>query len=257
MEDLSLYDNESWNDPKDFAKPVKAISLPTDVPNASYRCLIELENQVQRLIEAHLAPKSSVQVNKIASSWRKFIANAYIDIDSPMNVMSLAYYNIIRNQGYEHRGENFVRIGKDMHVYVRNMIHVMGFTILESVEANIDPSLSQVVFGQPFVEITRLTLDKKNGLITFTDGIKEVPFKTQYSDLEMDDLTNEGHDLLSYRVILSEDNFKRGCERPSYLESGFYKDVDKLGPSCSWKIKRIDLDRPFERKGSVSNDEVT
>ncbi|GJY93809.1 hypothetical protein Tco_0509591 [Tanacetum coccineum] len=67
IEDLTLYDNESWNDPRDFAKPVKAISLPHDVPNASDRHLIELENQVQRLMEAHLAPKPSVQVNKIAS----------------------------------------------------------------------------------------------------------------------------------------------------------------------------------------------
>ncbi|GJZ34455.1 MAK10-like protein [Tanacetum coccineum] len=47
---------------------VKAISLPHDVPNASDRRLIELENQVQRLMEAHLSPKPSVQVNKIASS---------------------------------------------------------------------------------------------------------------------------------------------------------------------------------------------
>nr|GEU94360.1 MAK10-like protein [Tanacetum cinerariifolium] len=28
LEDLALYDNESWNDPRDFAKPVKAIPLP-------------------------------------------------------------------------------------------------------------------------------------------------------------------------------------------------------------------------------------
>ncbi|GJX76618.1 MAK10-like protein [Tanacetum coccineum] len=68
FEDLTLYDNESWNDPRDFAKPVKAISLSHDVPNASDRRLIKLENQVQRLMEAHLAPKPSVQVNKIASS---------------------------------------------------------------------------------------------------------------------------------------------------------------------------------------------
>ncbi|GJU67121.1 hypothetical protein Tco_1253380 [Tanacetum coccineum] len=32
LEDLSLYDNESWNDPRDFTKPLKAISLPQDVP---------------------------------------------------------------------------------------------------------------------------------------------------------------------------------------------------------------------------------
>nr|GEW85974.1 RNA-directed DNA polymerase, eukaryota, reverse transcriptase zinc-binding domain protein [Tanacetum cinerariifolium] len=30
IEDLALNDNESWNDPRDFAKPVKAISLPTN-----------------------------------------------------------------------------------------------------------------------------------------------------------------------------------------------------------------------------------
>ncbi|GJS25179.1 zinc finger, CCHC-type containing protein [Tanacetum coccineum] len=35
LEDLALYDNESWNDPRDFAKPVKAITLPQDVPSTS------------------------------------------------------------------------------------------------------------------------------------------------------------------------------------------------------------------------------
>ncbi|GJY61196.1 hypothetical protein Tco_0461853 [Tanacetum coccineum] len=35
IENLALYDHESWNDPKDFAKSVKAISLPQDVPKTS------------------------------------------------------------------------------------------------------------------------------------------------------------------------------------------------------------------------------
>ncbi|GJX73832.1 MAK10-like protein [Tanacetum coccineum] len=67
LEDLALYDNKSWNDPRDFAKSVKAISLPQDVPSTSDRRLIELENQVQRLMEAHLAPTQSTQVNKITN----------------------------------------------------------------------------------------------------------------------------------------------------------------------------------------------
>ncbi|GJV53888.1 MAK10-like protein [Tanacetum coccineum] len=37
LDDLALYDNESWNDPRDFAKPVKAIILPQDVPSTSDR----------------------------------------------------------------------------------------------------------------------------------------------------------------------------------------------------------------------------
>ncbi|GJY40345.1 reverse transcriptase domain-containing protein [Tanacetum coccineum] len=56
IEDLTLYDNKSWNDPRDFTKPVKTISFPNNVPNASDRRLIELENQVQHLMEAHLSP---------------------------------------------------------------------------------------------------------------------------------------------------------------------------------------------------------
>ncbi|GJY44515.1 MAK10-like protein [Tanacetum coccineum] len=57
-----------WNGPRDFAKPVKAISLPRDVSSTSDCHFIELENQVQRLMEAHLAPKQPVYVNKITSS---------------------------------------------------------------------------------------------------------------------------------------------------------------------------------------------
>ncbi|GJR98894.1 hypothetical protein Tco_0271068 [Tanacetum coccineum] len=68
LEDLALYDNESWNDLRDFVKLVKTISLPQDVPSTSDRRLIELENQVQCLMEAHLAPKQPIQVNKITSS---------------------------------------------------------------------------------------------------------------------------------------------------------------------------------------------
>ncbi|GJX44912.1 MAK10-like protein [Tanacetum coccineum] len=46
LEDLSLYDNESWKDPGDFAKPIKAISLPQVIPSTSDLRLIELENQI-------------------------------------------------------------------------------------------------------------------------------------------------------------------------------------------------------------------
>ncbi|GJV70232.1 hypothetical protein Tco_1485741 [Tanacetum coccineum] len=75
LKDLALYDNKSWNDLKDFAKPVKAIALPQDVPSTSGRRLIELENQVQCLMEAHLALAQPTQVNKVTTL---FLAHAPI-----------------------------------------------------------------------------------------------------------------------------------------------------------------------------------
>nr|GFA15599.1 MAK10-like protein [Tanacetum cinerariifolium] len=56
------------NDPREFANLVKAISLPQDVSSTFDRHLIELENQVQCLMKAHIAPTAPVQVSKITSS---------------------------------------------------------------------------------------------------------------------------------------------------------------------------------------------
>ncbi|GJW88679.1 MAK10-like protein [Tanacetum coccineum] len=78
LEDLALYNKESWNDPRDFAKPVKAIALPQDVPSTSDHRLIEIENQVQRLMQAHLALTQPTQVKKVTTSYArlsKFEAN--------------------------------------------------------------------------------------------------------------------------------------------------------------------------------------
>nr|GEV10978.1 reverse transcriptase domain-containing protein [Tanacetum cinerariifolium] len=120
----------------------------------------------------------------------KFIVNAYIDVDLPMNIMSLTFYNSIRNNIYEYRGRNFVGLGRDMHVFVGNMSYIIDFTILESIKTNIGPILSH--------------------------------------DPERSKLSSECHDLLSSRVILSEDDYDRGCRKPSDLEDGFYRDTIKL-----------------------------
>ncbi|GJT55591.1 hypothetical protein Tco_0990645 [Tanacetum coccineum] len=52
---------------RDFAKSVKAIALPQDVPSTSNYHLIELENQVQPLMDAHLTPTQPNQVIEITT----------------------------------------------------------------------------------------------------------------------------------------------------------------------------------------------
>ncbi|GJR45262.1 hypothetical protein Tco_1313365 [Tanacetum coccineum] len=209
----------SWNFPRDFAKLVKAISFPQDVSSTSDRRLIELENQVQRLMEAHIALRQPTQVNKITSSCEIYSGphDTQYYIENPEQ--AFVEYASLRTD--EARG---------------NMSHIMDFTILENIEANIDPSLSHVVFGRPFVEITCLAINRKHDLMTFTDGIKEVTFKTLNKDLERSKLSIEGHDLLSSRIILSEDYYDRGCRKPSNLEDGFYRDTTKLGPEYVTEI---------------------
>ncbi|GJW78530.1 protein kinase-like domain, concanavalin A-like lectin/glucanase domain protein [Tanacetum coccineum] len=151
----------------------------------------------------------------------KFMANTYTDVDLPMNIMSLAYYNSIRKNGYEYKGRHFVGLGRDKQVFVGNMSYVIDFTILKNIETNIDPSLSHVIFGRPFIEIACLTINKKHELMTFTDGTKEITFKMPYKDPKRSELSSEGHDLLSSSVILRKDGYDRGCKKPSDIVEGF------------------------------------
>ncbi|GKA54442.1 hypothetical protein Tco_0753391 [Tanacetum coccineum] len=72
--------------------------------------------------------------------------------------------------------------------------------------------------------------------MTFTDRIREITFKTPYKDPERSELSSEGHGLLSSRVILSEDDYDRGCRKPSDLEDGFYRDTIKLGPEYATRM---------------------
>ena len=49
IEDLALYDNECWNDPREMSKTVKAISLPSNNSSIPNRRIMELEDQVKFL----------------------------------------------------------------------------------------------------------------------------------------------------------------------------------------------------------------
>ncbi|GKB61591.1 hypothetical protein Tco_0917777 [Tanacetum coccineum] len=82
---------------------VKAISLPQDVPSTSDRRLNKLENQVQRLMEAHLAPKSHVQLNKIASSYE--ICGGPHDTQYYMENLEQAFVNYASSRTNEAGGK--------------------------------------------------------------------------------------------------------------------------------------------------------
>nr|GEX68805.1 putative reverse transcriptase domain-containing protein [Tanacetum cinerariifolium] len=117
---------------------------------------------------------------------------------------------------------------RDMHVFIGNMSYVMDFTILENIETNIDPSVSHVVFGRP---IACLAINRKRGLMTFTDGTKEITFKTSYKDPERSELSSECHDLFSSSIILSEDDYDRGVGNHLTLKMDFIETPLSLEPN--------------------------
>nr|GEX42331.1 MAK10-like protein [Tanacetum cinerariifolium] len=83
----------------------KAISLPQDVLSTFDRRLIKLENQVQCLMKAHLAPKQPVQVNKISSSCK--ICSGPHDTQYCMENPKQDFVNYASSGTNEARGKKF------------------------------------------------------------------------------------------------------------------------------------------------------
>ncbi|GJU69652.1 hypothetical protein Tco_1255911 [Tanacetum coccineum] len=263
LEDLALYDNKCWNDPRDFPKPVKAISLPQYVPSTSDRRLIELENQVQRMMEAHLALKQPIQVNKISfscevcsgphdtqycmenheqafveyassrtnkagvprSSDTEFVCTKddgdvmFVEIirkyddslkegpedeenttieglkveyfDTFLTRSELAYHKKPDPRDDPNRGvSNFTGRIKGMHVFVGNFTYVINFIIFEDISSIVDPRLSQVVLGKPFVEISNMIHDPSIGVVKFTYQIDEITYKMPHKIKQYDSLSD-------------------------------------------------------------------
>ncbi|GKA48724.1 MAK10-like protein, partial [Tanacetum coccineum] len=73
LQDLALYDNESWNDPSDFAKPVKAITLPQDVPMVPTTLSIAWKISNKTLLNTRPSVPMKREVSGIPSSPSKTI----------------------------------------------------------------------------------------------------------------------------------------------------------------------------------------
>nr|GEV83412.1 MAK10-like protein [Tanacetum cinerariifolium] len=75
---------------------------------------------------------------------------------------------------------NFTGRIKGMHVFVGNFTVVMNFMIVEDISSIIDPWLSQVVLGKPFVDISNMTHDPPEGVVSFTNETDEIAYKMPY-----------------------------------------------------------------------------
>ncbi|GJT65420.1 MAK10-like protein [Tanacetum coccineum] len=199
-EDLALYENKSWNDPRDFAKPVKAISLPQDVPSTSDCHLIELENQVQRLMEADLAPKSPVQVNKITSSeicggpydTQYFMKNPELEDSKPFDTLAnlgscvnlvLLYLFKTLKIGLLEETKNVLGLADGTKSYLVGIVtnvelYIGKLKLLEDfyvIDMKLD-LMCPLLVGRGFIATVSAVIDCKKAKIAVGERITETPF---------------------------------------------------------------------------------
>nr|GEX44061.1 MAK10-like protein [Tanacetum cinerariifolium] len=245
LENLPLYDNESWNDPRDFAKPVKAIPLPQDVPSTSDRGLIELENQVQCLMEAHLALMQPTQVNKITSSCD--ICKQNRNPSSPKRVHFINSI-VIRNKENEAKEEGNVKTSTTEY-----KDHEMTVESNEEFEEETKYEIKEEEENSPKHYDTFPTMKelREEGTITSEKDKEKIVFKMPHK-MEMFkhiDFTDIKTDRIPHFAIESDDDSSRKTH---------YSDSLDLGPEYKHDENvSIDIRSLIAMKAKRNKEEVT
>ncbi|GJY02274.1 hypothetical protein Tco_0360426 [Tanacetum coccineum] len=125
---------------------------------------------------------------------------------------------------------NFTGRIKGMHVFIGNFTYIVDFMIVEDISSIIDPRMSQVVLGRPFVEISNMTHDPLKGVVRFTRGVDEVAYKMPHKIEQYDSLSDLEKEHTKSVYLRNEEDKRRGLEYVMSKILGFYKECLELGP---------------------------
>ncbi|GKE44357.1 hypothetical protein Tco_1471641 [Tanacetum coccineum] len=144
------------------------------------------------------------------------VEKAYIDLNSPLNIMTRMMYNWIMRRKLNPREDvnrgvnNFTGRIKGMHVFVGNFTYIVEFMIIKDISSIIDPRLSQVVLGKPFVEISNMTHHPQEGVVRFTNGNDEVAYKMPHKIEQYNSLLNLEKEHTKSVYLRNEEDKRRG-----------------------------------------------
>ncbi|GJR86778.1 hypothetical protein Tco_1179542 [Tanacetum coccineum] len=117
-----------------------------------------------------------------------------------------------------------------MHIFVGNFTYVADFMIVEDISSIIDPRLSQVLLGKPFVEISNMTRDLSLGVVKFTDGINEIAYKIPHKIEKYNSLSDLEKEHTKSVYLRNKEEKKRGVAYTMSKILGFYKECIELRP---------------------------
>ncbi|GJU34775.1 hypothetical protein Tco_1183129 [Tanacetum coccineum] len=142
-----------------------------------------------------------------------YTGHAYIDLQSPVNIMSRAYHNKIREKSFQARRPpyqpykfcNFVRRAKNVHISIGCFVYVVDFMILEDLASIIDR------------------------LIRFAQRDDEVVFRMPQRTKELDLVSSLEKDKFEAFFVENLKVRKKGFKHVLEKRKGYYKACINLG----------------------------
>ncbi|GJW97116.1 protein kinase-like domain, concanavalin A-like lectin/glucanase domain protein [Tanacetum coccineum] len=154
-----------------------------------------------------------------------FKRHDYIDLESPINIMSSRQYNQIKTYGLRSRQKpsnpnkiiNFIGRIRGLKVFIGSFAYECDFMILEDTTSIIDHHLGEMVFGRPFIDETGLVYNEEEGTVTFKQDDEKIMFKMPHTTKTFKQTRIMGLSTDSIPPSAYKENFGHG--RTHYYQS--------------------------------------
>ncbi|GJV76540.1 MAK10-like protein [Tanacetum coccineum] len=159
--------------------------FPTRSELAYHKCLMSAPIPSMILSDHIIVGGNALNLKIPCSIGHVHVRRAYIDLDSPLNIMTRTLYNWIMTNPLKPRKDskspsrirNFTGSIRGMPIFVGNFTYASDFMIVEDISSVRDPRMSLVVLGKPFVELSNMTYDLSLGVVKFTNENEEIAYK--------------------------------------------------------------------------------
>ncbi|GJU04194.1 mitochondrial proton/calcium exchanger protein-like protein isoform X1 [Tanacetum coccineum] len=158
-----------------------------------------------------------------------------------VNVMSKKFYNSIRKDKLEYKGNNVVGALMNIPIFVGTFSILTDFVILEDMDTYRDEGMSDVIFGEPFLREVGINAKWFEGMINIDNGNEEVTYQMVRSHPRFRHHTNEQCNKIPQLLKVSEEDTMNRISHSYQKLKGFYKGVLNLGPEYVRNEKMEDL----------------
>ncbi|PWA65851.1 Homeodomain-like protein [Artemisia annua] len=89
----------------------------------------------------------------------------FVNICSPINLMSKGSYTKIFKKEIEYLGNNFLGEVKNVSVFVGTYTFLVDFMIFDNVTEFVESGLEEIILGKPFQDFSWIKIDTHNGVV--------------------------------------------------------------------------------------------
>ncbi|GKB37541.1 hypothetical protein Tco_0882483 [Tanacetum coccineum] len=184
-----------------------------------------LKNPQPPWVKARIRAESLNNIKMSYMIGHFFKKHAYIDLESPINIMFRRQYNQIMTYGLTLRQKpsnldkisNFVGRVKYIKIFIGSFAYECDFMILEDTTSIIDRCLREMIFGRPLIDKTGLVYNKEEGTVMFKQDNEKIKFKMPHTMEIFKQTRFMGVSTDSIPPLTYEENFSNG--RMHYYQS--------------------------------------